>query len=472
MNKFKEWFRLRIWTRFASIYISPGVPEIVPTTRPLMITQITKQVHAADGAATRALAIFRLLLHDYHPRDFAISFWDGSRWLPESGSPRFTLKVRHPNALRRMLKTRTNDLSLSEAYISGDLDVEGDLEAAMPLANYLVGRTWPPLTVLRIGKNLLRMPRLDRLRRKNRQPAELSGELHSIERDRQAVTYHYNVSTDFYALWLDQQMVYSCAYFETADDDLDAAQARKLDYLCRKLRLCPGDRLLDIGCGWGALVIHAARKYGVDALGITLSKNQAVLANERIERAGLQKQCRVEVRDYREVNQTSGFEKIVSVGMVEHVGKSHLPLYFQHAWRLLRPGGVFLNHGIANRPIDPDPKGPSFKNRYVFPDGELVPINVTLRYAEETGFEVRDVESLREHYTLTLRHWARRLEMHRAETLQVVDEPTYRVWRLFLRGSAYGFAAGLLNVYQTLLVKPDGGRSGLPLSRADWYRDA
>jgi cyclopropane-fatty-acyl-phospholipid synthase len=437
-----------------------------------MITQLTKQVQAVDGAATRAMAIFRLLLHDYHPRDFAISCWDGSQWPAENGSPRFTLIVRHPDALRRMLKASANDLSLSEAYISGDLDVAGDIEAAMPVANYLAGRNWPAVTVLRIGKNLLRLPRLDRHRRKSRQGAELSGELHSIERDRQAVSYHYDVSNDFYALWLDEQMVYSCAYFETEEEGLDTAQARKLDYLCRKLRLRPGDHLLDLGCGWGGLIIHAARKYGVKALGVTLSKNQAALASQRIERAGLQKQCRVELRDYRSLDRASGFEKIVSVGMFEHVGESQLRSYFQHVWSLLRPRGVFLNHGIANRPIDPVLKGPNFISRYVFPDGDLVPINSTLRYAEEAGFEARDVESLREHYTMTLRHWARRLELHRDQALRVVDEPTYRVWRLFLPGSAYGFAAGLLNVYQTVLLKPDKGRSGLPLTRKDWYHDS
>jgi len=436
-----------------------------------MITQLTKQAQTEDSAAARALAIFRLLLADYHPRDFTISFWDGSEWPAESGSPRFTLVVRHPDALRRMLRASTSDLSLSEAYINGDLDVVGDLEAAMPLANYLAGRNWPAVTVLRIGKHLLRLPRLDRLRRKPRQGAELIGELHSVERDRQAVTYHYDVSNDFYALWLDKQMVYSCAYFETGDEDLETAQVRKLDYICRKLRLRSGERLLDIGCGWGGLIMHAARKYGAEALGVTLSENQAMLARQRIERAGLQKLCRVEVRDYRELDQTDGFEKIVSVGMFEHVGESQLPLYFQHVWRLLRPGGVFLNHGIANRPIDPRPKGPNFISRYVFPDGDLVPINATLRYAEEASFEVRDVESLREHYTLTLRHWAHRLESQRDKALRAVDEPTYRVWRLFLPGSAYGFAAGLLNLYQTLLVKPVEGRSGLPLTRQDWYRD-
>ena len=437
-----------------------------------MITQVTKQVPAVDSAATKAMAIFRLLLEDYHPRDFAVSFWDGSRWLPENGSSRFTLMVRHPDALRRLLKGTANDLSLSEAYIQGDLDVEGDLEATMPVANYLLSRNWPAVTMLRIGKDLLRLPRVDRLRRKIRPPAKLSGDPHSVERDREAVTYHYDVSNDFYALWLDEQMVYSCAYFATADEDLDTAQTRKLDYLCRKLRLRPGERLLDIGCGWGGLIIHAARKYGVRALGITLSEKQATLAKERIERAGLQKQCRVEVLDYRDLDESLGFDKIVSVGMFEHVGESRLPLYFQQAWHLLRPGGIFLNHGIANRPIDPNPKGPTFKNRYVFPDGELVPINVTLRHAEEVGFEVRDLENLREHYVLTLRDWARRLELRREKALQVVDEPTYRVWRLFLSGSAHGFAAGFLNLFQAVLLKPDEGRSGLPLTRADWYRDA
>jgi cyclopropane-fatty-acyl-phospholipid synthase len=437
-----------------------------------MITQMTNEVDAVDGAATKAMEIFHLLLQDYHPRDFAISFWDGSRWPAENGTARFTLIVRHPDALRRMLKPNANDLSLSEAYISGDLEVEGDLEAAMPVANYLVGRNWPAVTMLRIGKSLLRLPRLDRLWRKDTQPAKLSGQLHSMERDRQAVAYHYDVSNDFYALWLDEQMVYSCAYFATADEALETAQARKLDYLCRKLRLRPGERLLDIGCGWGGLVIHAARKYGVNALGITLSKKQAELANERIERAGLQKRCRVEVSDYRDLKETGAFEKIVSVGMFEHVGESQLPLYFQHVWQLLCPGGVFLNHGIANRPSDPNPKGSTFQNRYVFPDGELVPINVTLRCAEEAGFEVRDVESLREHYVLTLRHWARRLELHREEALRLINEPTYRVWRLFLPGSAYGFAAGLLNVFQAVLLKPEEGRSGFPLTRADWYREA
>jgi cyclopropane-fatty-acyl-phospholipid synthase len=430
---------------------------------------MTKHVEAAGDSTTKELTILQLLLGDYHPRDFTISLWDGSQWPAETNSPRFTLILKHPHTLRRMLQSGRADLSISEAYIYGDLDLEGDLEAAMPVAHRLTSRHLPASTALRIGWNLFRIPADSQSGRNGRKPAKLSGELHSIGRDRKAVNFHYNVSNDFYALWLDQRMVYSCAYFQTADEDLDTAQARKLDYLCRKLRLRPGERLLDIGCGWGGLVIHAAQHYRVNAVGITLSQNQAMLANERIARAGLRDRCRVEVRDYRELNETNGFDKLVSVGMFEHVGESRLPGYFQQAWRLLRPGGVFLNHGIASRLNEPWPKGPNFISRYVFPDGELVPISATLRCAEEAGFEVRDVESLREHYALTLRHWARRLELHRDQVLQVVDEPTYRVWRLFLPGSAYGFAAGPLNIYQALLLKPDEGRSGLPLTRSDWY---
>jgi cyclopropane-fatty-acyl-phospholipid synthase len=274
---------------------------------------------------------------------------------------------------------------------------------------------------------------------------------------------------EFYALWLDERMVYSCAYFAAPEEDLDNAQERKLDYICRKLRLRPGERLLDIGCGWGGLIIHAAHRYGVRALGITLSEPQAEMANERIRRAGLAESCRVEVRDYWEIEDRHGYDKLVSVGMFEHVGEARLPEYFLRAHRLLRPGGVFLNHGISTNPITPVRRGPTFVSRYVFPDGELVPIATTLGAAEGRGFEVRDMESLREHYALTLGHWVRRLEARSDEARRITDETTYRVWRLYMSGSAHGFRTRRLNIYQTLLSKTELGESGLPLTRADWY---
>lgn len=422
--------------------------------------------------STKALHILQLLMGDYHPRNFSVRLWDDREWQAETGSPAFTLIFNHPHAVRCLVQSHGSDLAISESYIRGELDIEGDIEAAMPLARYLTDSHWPMSTVLRIGWNGVRLPGNNRFETNGQTPAKLSGELHSVDRDRQAVTYHYDVSNDFYALWLDQRMVYSCAYFESAEETLDAAQTRKLDYLCRKLRLLPGERLLDMGCGWGGLAIHAAEHYNARVLGITLSQRQADLANQWIAQARLQNRCRVELRDYRHLNETGGFDKLASVGMVEHVGENQLPVYFEHAYKLLRPGGIFLNHGIALRMNERMPKGPNFLHRYVFPDGDLVPINMTLRCAEAVGFEVRDVESLRDHYVPTLRHWARRLEQHRDQVLATVGEATYRVWRLFLRGSIYGFASGALNLYQTLLVKPDQGRSGLPLTRRDWYGGA
>ncbi|HYS43343.1 MAG TPA: class I SAM-dependent methyltransferase, partial [Geobacteraceae bacterium] len=278
-----------------------------------------------------------------------------------------------------------------------------------------------------------------------------------------------NVSNGFYRIWLDERMVYSCAYFTSPGDSLDMAQERKLDYICRKLRLNEGDRLLDIGCGWGGLVLHAARNYGVYAHGITLSRPQAELAAQRISAAGLTERCRVEVRDYRELAEEGCYDKIASVGMIEHVGQSRLPDYFAGAFRLLRPGGAFLNHGIAANAGYPLESEHSFISRYVFPDGELIPINRTLDAIETAGFELRDLESLREHYSLTLRHWLKRLEAAVAAAIAASDETTYRIWRLYMAGSAHGFDLGRMNVYQALLIKPDRGSSGLPLTRADWY---
>jgi cyclopropane-fatty-acyl-phospholipid synthase len=430
-----------------------------------------------DERAVRASQSFlHNLLGDAHPRDFAVRFWDGSMWRPDPAQPvRFTLILQHPGALRRMFLP-PSDLTVGEAYIHDDFDIEGEIEGVFELADHLLDQRWTMPKILARSVQLLRLPSVEHAAH-GRRAAQLHGMRHSQARDRQAVTYHYNVSNDFYRLWLDERMVYSCAYFATPDQDLDTAQARKLDYICRKLRLQPGERLLDIGCGWGALIIHAARNYSVEALGITLSRPQAELATERIRQAGLGDRCRVEVRDYRELDAVSNFDKLASVGMVEHVGKAQLPDYFAQAWRLLRPGGVFLNHGIGYRPAHvvkrgpslPLPSRPTFASRYVFPDGELVPLATTVDVAEAAGFEVRDVESLREHYMLTLRHWTQRLEAQHEVARRITDETTYRIWRAFMVASAYGFRTDHLTIYQTLLVKPQRDQNRLPLTRADWY---
>jgi cyclopropane-fatty-acyl-phospholipid synthase len=360
------------------------------------------------------------------------------------------------------------ELALGEAFVHGDFDVEGDLEAVFPLADALLRRERGIAERLRLAVRLLALP--VRPAAREAAAARPRGPLHSRDRDREVVTYHYDRPPEFFASFLDRRLVYSCAYFEKADDELDDAQERKLDLLCRKLRLRPGERLLDVGCGFGALVLHAAERYGVEAHGITLSEPQAEVARKRVAAAGREDRCQIEVRDYRELEDEERYDKIVSVGMFEHVGEALLPDYFAVAHRLLRPRGVFLNHGIAR--AGPAAETSPFVRRYVFPDGELVPLPVTLAAAEGAGFEIRDVESLREHYALTLRHWVARLETNRDAAVAAAGELAYRVWRLYLSGSAHAFATGRLGVFQTLLAKPDHGEAGLPLTRADWYADA
>lgn len=417
-----------------------------------------------DQGAASTLGFLQELLCDYHPRDFEIQLKDGSSWAPEPGQfRRFTWRINDPGVLRAAILS-ANEVVLGEAFIHGAFDIEGDILGAFHLADYLLSKKWSAREKLRLGTLALRLPHSH-----DAASAHLRGHLHSKERDRQAVSYHYDVSNDFYALWLDQAMVYSCAYFHTPEDDLDTAQRQKLDYCCRKLRLKPGDRLLDIGCGWGGLIIHAAREYGVHALGVTLSRPQQELAQQRIQAAGLADRCEARLLDYRAVAEREGFDKIVSVGMVEHVGESHLPEYFRHAYDLLRPGGVFLNHGIGRAGDRPKPAQLTFTDVYVFPDGELTPIATMLSHAEEAGFEVCDVENLREHYALTLRHWLRRLEAHREEAERMVGQTKYRIWRVYIAGSIHYFQTRRIDLYQTLLVKSGHGSSGLPLTRADWY---
>jgi cyclopropane-fatty-acyl-phospholipid synthase len=425
-----------------------------------------------DPAAVASLQFLEPLLAGYAPRDIAVRCWDGSEWRPLPGpEPRCTIILSHSGALRRMFWP-PKMLTLCEAYMHGDIDIEGDVEAFWALCRHLFMGGLPAGTLerKRLARQLDALP--DPGPRPERLAPRLHGEAQSPQRDQQAITAHYDVSNDFYSLWLDSRNVYSCAYFDRPDVDLESAQTAKLNYICRKLRLRRGDRLLDIGCGWGGLACHAAAHFGAEVLGVTISHAQAEGARERIRKAGLAGRCRVEVRDYRELEGNDRFDKIVSVGMFEHVGEAMMPTYFRRAWELLRPGGVFLNHAISLRAADPLPVGLPFVYMYIFPDSQLEPVSTTLRAAEQTGFEVRDVESLREHYTLTVRHWGRRLEARADEARRLTSDYTYRLYRLYLAQAAYGFTIGQPNIYQSLLVKPEEGRSGMPLTRADWYAPA
>ncbi len=414
------------------------------------------------------------------PRAFGVRLWDGFE-LPAVDRPVFSLILNHPSALRRMF-TPPLELSLGEAFTYCVFDIQGDIFSAFSLVDDIEERALSLSEVLNLAGTILALPKSKQERPAQRGPAHLSGARHSRQRDRAAIQYHYDVGNDFYALWLDRRMQYSCAYFPTGAEDLDTAQERKLDLICRKLRLKPGESLLDIGCGWGGLAMYAAEKYGVHVLGVTLSKNQAGYANERITQAQLSERASVKLQDYRDL-EAETFDKIVSVGMFEHVGVKHLPEYFSQAYRLLKPGGLFLNHGISRRPaIRAERKSvwqkliewrligsSSFVQRYVFPDGELATVSEVNLLAEAAGFEVRDVENLREHYALTLRHWVNRLEVRQAEAIQASSEMTYRTWRLYMAASAYGFETGNINVNQSLLAKPANGKSNVPLTRADLY---
>ncbi len=423
--------------------------------------------HPSDDAQT-TLQLLQWLLRDCPERNFTVELWNGASWEPEKNQfHRFTWKINHPDVLRTALSSSDRQIALAEAYIRGDFDIIGDIEAVFPLADYLRDREWSMAEKLHV---LGRLGLPARKRRFGiRDVPHLSGRLHSRERDSQAVRYHYDLSNDFYALWLDHNMVYSCAYFQHENDDLETAQANKLDYLCRKLQLKAGERLLDIGCGWGGLITHAARNYGVHAVGITLSQRQFEWTQNRIQKLGLSRQCEVRLLDYRDLAEPAAYDKLASIGMIEHVGESMLPAYFRQAFGLLRPGGIFLNAGIGRagrtRPIDGKP---AFTDLYIFPDGELVSIGRVLAHAEQAGFEVRDVENLREHYALTLKHWLRRLETQAEAAQRLVGETKFRMWRLYLAGSAYYFQKGWQDLYHTLLLKTRNENSDMPLTRTGW----
>ena len=295
------------------------------------------------------------------------------------------------------------------------------------------------------------------------------GGRNSRRRDRDSIAYHYDQPVEFFAPWLGPTLAYSCAYFRDPQDPLDLAQQQKLELICRKLRLQPSERFLDIGCGWGSLILHAAARHRVRAHGITLSREQADTVKRRIAQAGLHHACTADLIDYRDLDAaTPPFDKIASVGMFEHVGLANLPRYFAIARRLLRPGGVLLNHGIARAALSPIREN-SFIERYVFPSGRLVTLTEALGAAQSQGLEVRDVENLREHYELTLRGWVEGLRRNADALRKQVSETTYRIWLLYMAGSAAAFRRGDIAVYQVLLSRPHRGQSRLPLTREDWY---
>ena len=390
-------------------------------------------------------------------------------------APSFTLVLRDPTVLRDLVLKR-GPIPLADAYFHGRLDVEGDLYAALGLKQHFQNLT---LTGRERAGLLVDALRLAFMPARKIAPAGYVPTTrqfthnHTLESDREAISHHYDVSNDFYKLFLDERMVYSCAYFHSPDDTLETAQAQKLDHICRKLRLQPGERFLDIGCGWGALVIWAAKHYGVQAHGVTLSKEQLAEAKARIAAEGLEDRITVELRDYRALEGQGVYDKVSSVGMFEHVGLANLPQYNATVHRVLKPNGLFLNHGITHeedgwqKSVDTE-----FINRYVFPDGELDRVSNIQSGMEKANFEIQDVENLRIHYARTLRHWVSRLEKNHDEATIYVSEATYRVWRLYMAASALEFESGGTGIYQILASRRPDARpyaQPVPLTRGDLY---
>lgn len=378
-----------------------------------------------------------------------IRAWDGSIWGPAES--RSTVVLNHPGSLRALMFP-PNDLTAGEAYLYDDVDVEGDILEVLEFAASVAGSGVGRAARFRLARDLRRLPAEHRRTAASR--PRVGGRLHSLRRDREAVSYHYDTGNDFYSLFLGGTMTYSCAYFLDPTESLDTAQHRKLDLICRKLELSPGMRFLDVGCGWGSLLIHAASNYGVTATGVTLSGEQAEHARRRAKELGLEDRVTVLEVDYRELKDE--FEAIASVGMFEHVGRKKLPEYFRQTRRLLAPGGQFLNHGITlrNRQRRRGKPRPTFISTYVFPDGELEPVDLIAGEAESAGFELRDLESLRASYEQTLRRWVANIQENSAAAVAATNERTYRIWRLYMAGSAIGFRHGTVAVYQMLLTDP------------------
>jgi cyclopropane-fatty-acyl-phospholipid synthase len=368
--------------------------------------------------------------------------------LGDFSAPQVEIRVRDPSALPLLIEPRLD--TLGQAYVEGLIDVEGPLSEVLAVA-YRLAETAEPAEGL-----------LGRIRRRFQ---------HTRQSDSEAIQYHYDVSNAFYAPWLGESMVYSCAYFEHGDETLEQAQQKKIDHILNKIRLEPGQRLLDIGCGWGALVLRAAQVFGAQCVGVTLSRQQHELATERVRAAGLQDRIEIRLQDYRDVHD-GPFDRITSVGMFEHVGLDHLSNYFSHIRSLLKPDGWVMNHGITSTdPQDGETRhgGGHFIDRYVFPHGELPHIGTVLTRLQEGGLEAFDVENLRRHYRRTTQLWSEAFEANRERIRPLVDEKHWRIWRVYLAGCAWAFDQDEVAIYQ-VLCRPAGQRvQGLPWSRGWIY---
>jgi cyclopropane-fatty-acyl-phospholipid synthase len=421
----------------------------------------------APRVATVAAAVERVLGPDL---PIAFEAYDGSRLGPADAPA--TLVLRSPDAIRRIV-TAPGELGLGRAYVAGDLDVQGDIFAALEaLTARIPNARLSPSSWLQVGRLL----GIDGMRPLPPPPEEarLTGVRHSRARDAQAISHHYDVSNRFYEMVLGPSMTYSCAVWRSPQVTLEEAQAAKYELVCRKLDLREDMRLLDVGCGWGGMAMHAAQNHGVTAVGVTLSRNQAEWAAKAVAEAGLADRVQIRFQDYRDVRD-GPYDAISSIGMFEHVGLRNLGRYFVGLRRLLRPGGRVLNHGISRpaRRAGPTRRGVpvtpprlrrnSFVDRYVFPDGELHEVGAVVSTMQASGFEVRHLESLREHYALTLRAWVTNLERHWDEAVAEVGPGRARIWHLYMAASALNFEAGKTQVHQVLGVRPDRGRSGMPL---------
>ena len=428
-----------------------------------------------QDAASRLKSLVEQLLGV--PLPVRIRAWDGSEAGPPGGP---TLVVRNRRALRRLL-WKPGELGLARAWVSGDLGVEGDLYAALDLVSDLVwergegarslAETLRDPAVRAAARGLLLMAGPPLPPAPPREEVRRRRHLHTKRSDRRAISHHYDVGNDFYELVLGPSMVYSCAYWSAPDATLEDAQRDKLELVCQKLALTPGQRLLDVGCGWGSMAIHAAREHGVSVVGVTLSQEQAAYARKRVAGEGLTDRVEIRVQDYRDVSD-GPYDAISSIGMAEHVGAERYLEYAEVLGRLLEPGGRLLNHQIGRRPQRDESTYAvdEFIDAYVFPDGELAPLGTTVTQLETAGFEVRDVEALREHYGLTLRRWVANLEAQWPLAVRLTSPGRARVWRLYMAASALAFERNRIGVNQVLAVKTPqpSGTSGMPLRARTW----